>query len=114
MVHKVRTSSTFVFGQAEVTFVPSQVGLLPACNHQQVPFAYKMFKRTDAIGWAQSTAFKKAFSMDVDIEFIGVWDTVSSVGLFPRKLPFTTSNTAVRTFRHAVRHVLCRCAEMYF
>jgi hypothetical protein len=29
-------------------------------------------------------------------------DTVSSVGLIPRRLPFTTSNTIVRTFRHAV------------
>jgi uncharacterized protein (DUF2235 family) len=29
-------------------------------------------------------------------------DTVNSVGLFPRRLPFTASNTAVRTFRHAV------------
>jgi hypothetical protein len=29
-------------------------------------------------------------------------DTVNSVGLIPRRLPFTTSNTIVRTFRHAV------------
>ncbi|KAF8506456.1 hypothetical protein JB92DRAFT_2961559 [Gautieria morchelliformis] len=79
-----------------------KVGLLPACNHQQVPFAYKMYSRTDETGWKQSTAFKKAFSMDVDIEFLGVWDTVSSVGLIPRRLPFTTSNTAIKTFRHAL------------
>ncbi|KAF8066486.1 hypothetical protein FPV67DRAFT_1781048 [Lyophyllum atratum] len=79
-----------------------KVGLLPACNHQQVPFAYKMFTRADDLGWKQSNAFKKAFSVDVPIEFIGVWDTVNSVGLIPRRLPFTTSNTIVRTFRHAV------------
>jgi hypothetical protein len=29
-------------------------------------------------------------------------DTVNSVGIIPRRLPFTTSNTIVRTFRHAV------------
>ncbi len=29
-------------------------------------------------------------------------DTVDSVGFIPRRLPFTTSNTIVRTFRHAV------------
>jgi uncharacterized protein (DUF2235 family) len=29
-------------------------------------------------------------------------DTVDSVGLIPRTLPFTTSNTILRTFRHAV------------
>ncbi|KAJ7482950.1 hypothetical protein B0H11DRAFT_1208232 [Mycena galericulata] len=79
-----------------------KVGLLPACNHQQVPFAYKMYTREDEIGWKQSNAFKKAFSIEVDIEFIGVWDTVNSVGLIPKRLPFTTSNTIVRTFRHAL------------
>jgi T6SS, Phospholipase effector Tle1-like, catalytic domain len=81
-----------------------------------------MFTRTDDTGWQQSTAFKKAFSMDVDIEFIGVWcvlhflasvvslirgmvfhrDTVASVGIIPRTLPFTASNSAIRIFRHAV------------
>ena len=50
-----------------------KVGLLPSYNHQQVPFAYKMYTRTDELGWQQSTAFKKAFSIDVDIDFIGVW-----------------------------------------
>ncbi|KAJ7080747.1 hypothetical protein B0H15DRAFT_996815, partial [Mycena belliarum] len=79
-----------------------KVGLLPTDNHQQVPFAYKMYTRTDKTGWAQSNAFKKAFSNDVHIDFLGVWDTVDSVGLIPRRLPFTTSNTIVRTFRHAV------------
>ncbi|KAI0066519.1 hypothetical protein BV25DRAFT_1395427 [Artomyces pyxidatus] len=79
-----------------------KVGLLPASNHQQVPFAYKMFSTDDEVGWAQSTAFKKAFSIDVEIEFVGVWDTVASVGLFPRHLPFTASNTAIRYFRHAL------------
>ncbi|KAJ3535236.1 hypothetical protein NMY22_g6574 [Coprinellus aureogranulatus] len=79
-----------------------KVGLLPACNHQQVPFAYKMYKRPDAYGWKQSNEFKKAFSIDVDIEFLGVWDTVNSVGVIPRRLPFSASNTLVRTFRHAI------------
>ncbi|GJJ14558.1 hypothetical protein Clacol_008823 [Clathrus columnatus] len=74
----------------------------------KVPFAYKMFTRTDDTGWAQSTAFKKAFSMDVDIEFVDAnWkvlfrDTVNSVGLIPHRLPFTSSNSSIRTFRHAV------------
>ncbi|KAJ7729083.1 hypothetical protein DFH07DRAFT_895750 [Mycena maculata] len=79
-----------------------KVGLLPKCNHQQVPFAYKMYSREDETGWRQSTAFKKAFSIDVDIELIGVWDTVSSMGFVPRTLPFTRSNNNVRYFRHAI------------
>jgi len=101
-----------------------KVGLLPTCNHQQVPFAYKMYTNADDDGWKQSNAFKKAFSNAVDIEFLGVWqvfpthkpsikyrgtyslffhrDTVNAVGLVPRRLPFTTSNKVVKTFRHAV------------
>lgn len=50
-----------------------KVGLLPVCNHQQVPFAYKMYTNTNQTGWEQSNAFKHAFSIDVKIEFIGVW-----------------------------------------
>ncbi|KAG2037506.1 hypothetical protein BDR03DRAFT_956759 [Suillus americanus] len=79
-----------------------KVGLLPRCNHQQVPFAYHMYSRDDDEGWAQSTAFKKAFSINVDIEFVGVWDTVSSVGIIPKRLPFTASNSSIKYFRHAI------------
>ncbi|KAK7020349.1 DUF2235 domain-containing protein [Favolaschia claudopus] len=72
-----------------------KVGLLPADNHQQIPFAYKMYTDTSDLGWEQSNGFKKAFSIDIDIEFVGVWDTVNSVGLVPKRLPFTASNTIV-------------------
>ncbi|KAI0785595.1 hypothetical protein C8Q75DRAFT_794543 [Abortiporus biennis] len=79
-----------------------KVGLLPANNHQQVPFAYKMYRDTTKQGWDQSAAFKKAFSIDVDVEFVGVWDTVASVGLISRRLPFVSSNNCIRYFRHAL------------
>lgn len=79
-----------------------KVGLLPRCNHQQVPFAYSMYSRDDDEGWRQSNAFKKAFSINVEIEFVGVWDTVSSVGIIPKRLPFTTANNNIRYFRHAM------------
>ncbi|KAL0959550.1 hypothetical protein HGRIS_011264 [Hohenbuehelia grisea] len=76
-----------------------KVGLLPACNHQQVPFAYHMYTSDDD---AQARRFKETFSISVGIEFLGVWDTVSSVGLIPRSLPFANSNKVVKTFRHAI------------
>jgi hypothetical protein len=47
--------------------------LLPAGDHQQIPFVYKMFRHDDDTGWKQSNAFKKAFSIDVEVEFVGVW-----------------------------------------
>jgi len=79
-----------------------------------------MYTQDDAFGWEQSSAFKKTFSIDVDVEFLGVWcvlvmfcetppnldhsnrDTVNSVGLIPHRLPFTMSNSSIRYFRHAV------------
>lgn len=79
-----------------------------------------MYSREDETGWRQSAAFKKAFSIDVEIDLIGVWyvndsddccqyskinynrDTVGSVGVIPKRLPFTTFNTHVKAFRHAL------------
>ncbi|KAF5387220.1 hypothetical protein D9757_006835 [Collybiopsis confluens] len=79
-----------------------KVGLLPRHNHQQVPFAYKMYSREDETGWRLSSAFKQAFSIDVDIEFLGLWDTVASIGFINKRLPFTSSNNNIRYFRHAL------------
>ncbi|KAG8746596.1 hypothetical protein FRC10_004448 [Ceratobasidium sp. 414] len=81
----------------------NKVGLLPPDNIEQIPFAYSMYNRNDDAGFRASVGFKKAFCRTVQIEFLGVWDTVSSVGLlWPRHLPFTTSNAIVKRFRHAV------------
>ncbi|CAE6520183.1 unnamed protein product [Rhizoctonia solani] len=79
-----------------------KVGLLPPDNAEQIPFAYSMYKRSDDGGFRESVRFKKAFCRKVRVEFLGVWDTVSSVGLIPRYLPFTKSNPIVKTLRHAV------------
>ncbi|KZS86926.1 hypothetical protein SISNIDRAFT_491486 [Sistotremastrum niveocremeum HHB9708] len=79
-----------------------KVGLIPACNLQQVPFAWQMYKDNSPMGWEMSKGFKKTFSVDVDIDFLGVFDTVASVGFFGYTLPFTASNYAIRTFRHAL------------
>ena len=57
-----------------LTNIP-QAGLLPACNHQQVPFAYKMFSRTDETRWQQSTAFKKRLSRRTSISSSLVYGT---------------------------------------
>ncbi|OAX37706.1 hypothetical protein K503DRAFT_742348 [Rhizopogon vinicolor AM-OR11-026] len=79
------------------------VGIIPRCNYEQVPFAYHMYERNDRKGRAQSVAFKKAFSLHVRIEFVGVWDTVSSVGIiYPRRLPLTDANESIKFFRHAL------------
>lgn len=36
------------------------------------------------------------------IDFVGVFDTVSSVGMLGKKLPFASTNYGIRIFRHAM------------
>ena len=80
-----------------------KVGLLPAHNVEQVPFAYKQFKDDTDEGWKMSAMFKKTYSIDVDVYFLGLWDTVGSVGFIPRVLPFAkTDNDSIRYARHAM------------
>lgn len=58
-----------------------KVGLLPASNGAQVPFAYEMYKDETKEGWDMSHDFKKTFCNDVRVHFIGVFDSVASVGM---------------------------------
>ncbi|KAG2151424.1 hypothetical protein DEU56DRAFT_777810 [Suillus clintonianus] len=80
-----------------------KVGLLPKSNIQQIGFAYEAYKQTGVQADALAAGFKQTFSRDVKVEFVGVWDTVQSTGvLLSRNLPFTDSNTLIKTFRHAL------------
>ena len=49
-----------------------KVGLLPAHNIAQVPFAYNFYKDDSAEGWKMSTEFKKTFCIDASVYFVGV------------------------------------------
>lgn len=79
-----------------------KVGLLPLHNFQQVPFAYNMYKRDDPEGLELSELFKRTFCRQVHVDFLGVWDTVASVGAIPRYLPFVNENNSIRHLRHAL------------
>lgn len=80
-----------------------KIGLLPKNNPEQIPFAYKLYKHTDAKSIELANGFKRTFCREVKIEFVGVWDTVASVGmLVSRTLPFIANNTTIKTFRHAL------------
>ena len=48
-----------------------RVGLLTADNFQQVPFAYELYAKKGGSG--RCKAFMDAFSVNVEIEFLGVW-----------------------------------------
>ncbi|KAG8923715.1 hypothetical protein FRC01_012447, partial [Tulasnella sp. 417] len=77
------------------------VGLLPRSNEEQIQFAYSLYKDKSDDGVQKAHGFKKAFSRHVSIEFMGVWDSVTSVGLAGKTLPFTSHNAVVKTFRQA-------------
>jgi uncharacterized protein (DUF2235 family) len=97
-------------------------GLMSAQNRNLISYAIDLFKqeatsakkKADAeerrTGQKQPLAlpvcdqFKQVFSVAPKIHFIGVWDTVSSVGTIydPFNLPYTRWNPSVKTVRHAI------------
>lgn len=80
-----------------------KVGLLPPRNIQQISFAYEFYANDTREGWEQSDQFKKTFCMDVSVHFLGVFDSVASVGIIPRQLPLSSTPTSKsHHFRHAM------------
>jgi uncharacterized protein (DUF2235 family) len=79
-----------------------KVGLLTQGNEEMVPFAWNMFRRhSDPKLY---TGFRYTFSRRVPVHFLGLWDTVSSVGWFwnPEYFQFTANNPSVAVVRHAI------------
>lgn len=103
-----------------------QVGLLLPGNEQSVSLAYQIYsagadQRFVPGGETLAHAFKRSFSRDAGVHFVGVvslpetftliranlclfqWDTVASVGaLVPRTLPFSAGSSEVKHFRQAL------------
>jgi len=82
------------------------VGLLDRNNEGLIPFAVRMIKNRK-IDFSVAGEFKKTFSQDCKPRFVGVWDTVSSVGWGVYNavhFPFTTlsNNPDFNIVRHAV------------
>ena len=79
-----------------------KVGLLQRDNQSLLRYALKMFKREkDEDIYA---GFKETFSRSCPIHFLGLWDTVSSVGWIwdPVTFQFTANNPSVQVVRHAI------------
>jgi len=55
----------------------TQIGLLPRDNEEQIPFAYKLYKRTDEVGRQLAAGYKQTFCTPVTIDFVGVWYRLS-------------------------------------
>src|SRR5712692_6717320 len=81
------------------------VGLLTAGNEALIPYAIRMLRRK-VIDFAVAARFKDTFSRECCPYFVGVWDTVSSVGWLYNAVhfPYTTAtnNPDLRCVRHAM------------
>jgi uncharacterized protein (DUF2235 family) len=79
------------------------LGLITPGNEGQIPYAIRLIKRRK-INFDVAEDFKRTFSIDCPVHFIGVWDTVSSVGWVYNavRFPFTAKNPGLNIVRHAV------------
>lgn len=81
------------------------LGLLTEGNEGLIPYAIRMTKRKK-IDFKVAADFKETFSRQCKPHFVGVWDTVSSVGWIYNAVhfPFTTAtnNPDLYIVRHAV------------
>jgi hypothetical protein len=88
------------------------VGLLSPGNEGLIPYAIRLFKSKDTKNKAKNkfriaAGLQKTFGVPCKPHFLGVWDTVSSVGwIFDPfahwHLPYTAALTEVAIVRHAV------------
>jgi len=100
------------------------LGLMPRGNQNLVPYAMRLFKSLRSTTtpeeaaaedeyWKLCREFRWTFARQVPevgderrfpIHFLGLWDTVSSVGWIwePVKFPYTAHNASVGVIRHAV------------
>lgn len=86
-----------------------KVGLLEYRNENLIPYAIRMFyyERDHKI----YAGFRRRFSRRCNIHFLGLWDTVKSIGWIynPLTLQFTMRNNIVKVVRHAVAIDERRC-----
>ena len=90
-------------------------GLIREGHESLVPYAIRMLTAVNSKKKVKDTSIEPALDLAKDFRatfcsieckphFVGVWDTVASVGWFenPLKLPFTTRNSDIKYARHAV------------
>ncbi|KAG8945742.1 hypothetical protein FRC04_000601 [Tulasnella sp. 424] len=79
-----------------------KVGLLCKGNEELVPFAYIKYNEGTAKSLMQCSTLKRRYSREANVEFMGLWDTVTSVGISGRTLPFSLNRGKTKHFRQAL------------
>lgn len=99
----------FGFSRGALT-VRALAGMLHACgllapgNENMVPYAYQEYLNAGPDQGKMAARFKATYSRECKPCFLGVWDTVTSVGWSFRRrtFPFTTNNPDPKVVRHAI------------
>ncbi|KDR79252.1 hypothetical protein GALMADRAFT_93152, partial [Galerina marginata CBS 339.88] len=92
------------------------VGLVPEGHEEHIPYAYMLYVKLKTASQAEETTkelvetFKEKLSTaNVQVHFVGVWDTVSSVGLIRgKKATLSDSSNHACVFRQALALDECR------
>jgi uncharacterized protein (DUF2235 family) len=109
----------FVFGFSRGAYTArvlcgmlATVGLLRQGMVEMMPFAWDAYRgiqpsaddRNRREQFRRAAHFKKRFAHHADLRFLGIWDTVSSVGTpwRPRVFPRSSANRELKVVRHAV------------
>ncbi len=109
MNHYQDSDQVYIFGFSRGAYTARAVaamlfkcGLLSPGNENLIPYVSKIFKyeRRASI----YSGFKRTYSRRCLVHFLGLWDTVKSVGWLynPFSLQFTADNPIVQIIRHAV------------
>lgn len=81
-------------------------GLVQRGNEPLIRYLLQAFQKKKRVqaDFDLAAQFKATFARDVPIHFVGVWDTVSSIGWIydPVTLPFTALNPSIQTGRQCV------------
>src|SRR5712692_5001425 len=79
-------------------------GLIRQGNEALVPYAIQLLTKLESDAFKVAARFKVTFSRPCQPYFIGVWDTVSSVGWFwnPLTIPYSADDPDIAVGRHAI------------
>ncbi|HEY4572552.1 MAG TPA: DUF2235 domain-containing protein [Thermoanaerobaculia bacterium] len=99
----------FGFSRGALT-VRALAGMLHACgllapgNENMVPYAYQEYLRSGPDQGRMAARYKATYSRECKPHFLGVWDTVTSVGWAYRRrtFPFSMNNPDPKVVRHAI------------
>ena len=88
-----------------------EFGLMNKGNDNLIDYAYKLFNKPEDKKENIQQEFKQTFSRECKPYFVGLWDTVSSVGLLwdPTHFPYTYRNPDIKIGRHAISIDERRC-----